>query len=104
MMEIEEFDVGKRISDLRKLKGYSVNKLANLSGVSQSYLRDVELGKKNPTVTILSYICRALNISLKEFFDDDTVGKLQNSLTGKIYKLTPKQKDALERFIDTIIK
>ena len=49
-------DVGKHIKHYRTLKGYSVNKLANLSGISQSYLRDIELGNKNPTVEILSYI------------------------------------------------
>ena len=62
-------DIGKRISFFREAKGYSVNKLATLSGISQSYLRDVELGKKNPTVEILSYLCGALDISLQEFFD-----------------------------------
>ena len=58
-------DVGKRISLFRESKGYSVNKLATLSGISQSYLRDVELRKKNPTVEIISYLCDALDISLK---------------------------------------
>ena len=51
----------------RHRKNYSVNKLATLSGISQSYLRDIELGNKNPTIEILSYICEALNISLREF-------------------------------------
>ena len=47
-------DVGSRITSLRTAKHYTVNKLATLAGISQSYLRDVELGKKNPTVEILS--------------------------------------------------
>ena len=42
--------VGERVTLFRQNKGYSVNKLANLSGVSQSYLREIELGKRNPTV------------------------------------------------------
>ena len=59
-------NVGKRITFSHR-KNYSVNKLATLSGISQSYLRDIELGNKNPTIEILSYICEALNISLREF-------------------------------------
>ncbi|MBQ2420406.1 MAG: helix-turn-helix transcriptional regulator, partial [Clostridia bacterium] len=43
-------DIGSRITQLRKAKGISTNKLSNLAGVSQSYLREVEMGKKNPTV------------------------------------------------------
>ena len=54
-------NVGKRITFFRTAKNYSVNKLATLSGISQSYLRDIELGNKNPTIEILSYICEALN-------------------------------------------
>ena len=50
-------EVGKRIVELRERKNISTNKLANLAGISQSYLRDIEMGKKNPTVEMLSYIC-----------------------------------------------
>lgn len=49
-------DVGKQITFFRTEKGYSVNKLATLSGISQSYLREIELGNKNPTVEILTYL------------------------------------------------
>ena len=52
----ESFDVSKRITYLRTQKNYSVNKLANAAGISQSFLRDVELGNKNITVEYLSYI------------------------------------------------
>lgn len=38
-----------------------------MAGISQSYLRDVELGNKNPTVEVLSYLCDALGISLLDF-------------------------------------
>ena len=98
-------ETGKRITYFRTQKNYSVNKLANLAVISQSYLRDIELGNKNPTIEILSYICDALNISLKDFFDDDLPTQIKNEpLIGKIYQLTPKQKKALEQFIDTIIQ
>ena len=60
--------VGKRIVELRQQRKLTTNKLANLAGVSQSYLREVELGNKNPTVEFLSYICHGLHISLHDFF------------------------------------
>ena len=73
-------NIGEKITYYRKKKNYSVNKLANLAGISQSYLRDIELGNKNPTIEFLSYICEALNISLKDFFDDDTPSLLDDPL------------------------
>ena len=76
------------ISEQKKL---STNKLANLAGVSQSYLRDVELGNKNPTVEFITLLCRALGISLAEFFSEDTASTLINDpLITRIYRLTPQ--------------
>ena len=91
-------EVGKRIAFFRTSKGYSVNKLANLSGVSQSYLREVELGNKNPTVEFLSVLCATLGVSLKEFFDDQPA----DPLISKIYQLTPRQRKALGDFLDSL--
>lgn len=96
-------DIGKRIEYFRKQKGYSVNKLANLSGVSQSYLRDIELENKNPTVAFLTIVCTALGISLQDFFnDDDTISIANNPLLQRIYKLNPEQQEALIKFLDTL--
>jgi len=98
-------DIGKRITYLRTEKKYSVNKLANLAGISQSYLRDIELGNKNPTVELLSWICEALELSLKDFFDEQyTKNMLNDPLLSKIYSLTPTQREALLAFLDTMME
>ena len=91
-------EIGKRITFFRTSKGYSVNKLANLSGVSQSYLREVEFGNKNPTVEFLSVLCDTLGITLREFFDDQPA----DPLISKIYKLSPHQRKTLGDFLDSI--
>lgn len=92
-----------RIKYLRKEKGYSVTKLAYIAGVSQSYLRDVELGKKNPTVNTLTLICDALGITLKDFFDDSISDSIeQTPLMRRIFQLTKEQQNALLAFLNTI--
>lgn len=96
-------NVGKRITFFRTAKGYSVNKLATLSGISQSYLRDIELGNKNPTVELLSYICDALCITLQEFFDTGTKPSfLEEPLIKLIYQLTPVQRETLMAFLSSM--
>ena len=98
-------DITTRITFLRTAKGYTVNKLANLSGISQSYLRDIELGKKNPTIEVLSLLCDALGISLLDFFDDSTQTRItEDSLLQKIYRLTPEQQKAIENLIDSFLQ
>lgn len=96
-------DIGKRIHDLRTEKGITVNKLANNAGVSQSYLRDVELGLKQPTVLYLSYICDALNVSLPEFFSDKRpVDCTTLQLLHEIKELSEEQRTALLAFLRTL--
>ena len=65
---VRQMDVAKRITQLRTEKNITVNRLANLSGLSQGFVRQVELGKQNPTIESLNLICEALDISLSDFF------------------------------------
>lgn len=91
-------DIGQRIKELKEKKHMTTNALANKAGVSQSYLRDVELGKKNPTVEMLSYICDALGISLYNFFTDD-IQNISPFLLSAINLLTETEQIKLSEFI-----
>lgn len=94
------FDVGGRIKYFRTKRGLTVNGLANLAGISQSYLRDIELGNKTPTIEYIEYICDALKISLVTFFD---INDESEPLNKKILGLTDKQKRKLAEFLDSIV-
>jgi len=97
-------NIGKRIAHFRTAKGLTVNKLANLSGISQSYLRDIELGKNsNPSVEILDCLCTTLGITLKDFFDtEDSLSFTNDPLMLEIYQLTPHQKEKLLTFLHSL--
>ena len=88
-------DVHARIKALREERGYTVNKLANLAGISQGFMRDIELGNKKPGIDTLSYICDALHISLCDFFDDEPLSQKEAELMQEINKLTASQRNAL---------
>ena len=92
-------NIGNRIKFFREKKKITVNRLANLAGISQSYLRDLELGKKQPTVEYLSYICDAVGITLETFFTEE---KATDTLEEELKKLSKEQKDALLNFLKTI--
>ncbi|MBQ7548385.1 MAG: helix-turn-helix transcriptional regulator [Clostridia bacterium] len=91
-------NIGKRITELREDKKITTNRLANMAGISQSYLRDIELGGKNPTVEILSYICDALNISLSDFFTE-TQSDIPVQLLSAVKMLNREEQEALALFI-----
>lgn len=92
--------IGDLIKQFRTEQDLSVNRLAELAGISQSYLRDIELNKKNPTVTTVSSICDALHISLAEFFDEYCNHTSNvDSLIREIRRLKPEQRKLLEAFL-----
>lgn len=101
-----EINIGKRIAYFRTSKGFTVNYLANISGISQSYLREIEMGRySNPSADVLDVLCNTLGISLKEFFDTDTeLQDMNDSLLKEIAQLTPEQRDLLRLFLKSIHK
>ncbi len=94
-------NVGLRIKELREKKGLTVNRLANMAGISQSYLRDVELGNKNPTVETLSYFCDALSVSLKDFFSESP-DEINPFLKSALSKLSEEQQLMLAEFLKSL--
>lgn len=94
-------EISERIITLREARGFSTNKLANRAGISQSYLREIEMGKKNPTVEILSYICDALNVSLSDFFAEDNATVVP-ILATEIKRLSEHQQIKLAEWLHTM--
>lgn len=92
-------NVGERIRYFREKQDLSQNMLAELSGLSQSHLRRVELGQSRITVDHLEMVCDALNISLRDFFDTQTVGQ---DFSSAISNLSPKQKQLLLDFLNSL--
>ena len=80
-------DIANRITEYKDLKGLSSYKLSKLSGVSQTYIREIEAGTKHPTVEILNKILSALNITWGEFFNETD---------------SPEYSPELRRLIDTV--
>ncbi len=60
-----------RINNLCKEKHITINKLCTICGITQSTIANLKVRQKTnvSTLTILR-ICRGLNISLQDFFND----------------------------------
>lgn len=96
-------NVAQRLIYFREKKGITTNKLANLAGISQSHLREIELGKRSPTIETLSYFCDALGIGLGEFFNESD-SELSPFLINALKKLSAEEQDGLAHFINTLKK
>lgn len=55
--------IGKNIAEIRKKRGYSLTELAELSGISKSYLSNIERNiNNNPSIEVLQKIAKVLNV------------------------------------------
>ena len=69
--------VGQRIRNYRTQKGFSQEKLAELSGCHPTYIGQLERGEKNATLESIERITSALQISLSTLFE-----KIDNNNDG----------------------
>lgn len=60
--------LGKNISNIRKLKGYSQLDLGLKIDMEKSNLSAIENGRQNPTSLTLKKIADALEVTIKDFF------------------------------------
>ena len=62
-MDNRNIEVGQRITELRKKRNYTREKLAEFADISVQFLADIEKGRKGMTVNTLRKIAATLNVS-----------------------------------------
>ena len=60
--------LGARIRELRKARGLSLARLAAECACSQSFLSQLERGLTSVSIPVLGTICKALSVTLSDFF------------------------------------
>ena len=70
-----------RIIELCKNKNITINKLATISGVTQSTLNNITSGRNNSTtISTIKKLCDGLNISIEDFFCSDLFRNLEQEI------------------------
>ena len=70
-----------RILELCNARQITVNRLATLSGVTQSTLNNIVSGRNNSTtVSTVKKLCDGLGITITEFFDSTTFSALDQEI------------------------
>ena len=73
--------VANRIIELCNQKNIAINALANMAGISPSTLYSVLNEKsQNPGIVTIKKLCDGLEISLREFFDDDIFEDIEQEI------------------------
>ncbi|MBR1907829.1 helix-turn-helix transcriptional regulator [bacterium] len=98
--------LGKRLRELRKKKGYSQEKIAELVNIDPTTISNIENGKNYPSLINLENIINILGISFLDIFDfehknskEDLIDEINNAL-----KQNPEKIEDCYKVIMALIK
>lgn len=104
-MENTKLALGKRIRELRVQKGLTQEKFAELLGIDQRSVSNIECGNTFPSKTLFK-IAEVLEIRLKDLFDFEYLtlsdSQMIEKIQAKISKLPPEYLKLLFRFVDIL--
>lgn len=73
--------VKERILELYREKNLSVNKLSNMSGVTQSTVNNIVSGRNHSaTVATIKKLCDGMGITIEEFFNSELFRGLEQEI------------------------
>lgn len=73
--------VKKRILELCNERKISINKLSNMSGVTQSTVNNIVSGRnRSATISTIKKLCDGLGITIEDFFNSELFRDLEQEL------------------------
>lgn len=105
-----EVDVGERLRELRRFRRATLRTIADRSGLSESFLSQVERGRSSASIASLRKIADALGVTMADLFGPDGVPgpkvlrrherpTLAFGVLGKKALLTPRPLHHFEVFV-----
>jgi len=61
--------LARNLRKLRQAKGVSQEAFADEAGLHRTYISDLERGSRNPTITVVEKIARALEVPIGKLLD-----------------------------------
>ena len=73
--------VRERILELCRERDISINRLSSMSGVTQSTVNNIVIGRnRSTTISTIKKLCDGLGITIEEFFHSDLVRELEQEI------------------------
>ena len=100
-------DISERLKSIRVAKNMSVYKLSQLSGVSETHIRDLERGDRNPSIDTLCRLVEPMGVPVSELFTESnnmTVLSDEEKALLDCYRMLSKDKaDSLLVFLKKLV-
>ncbi len=98
-MDIQNIEVGKRITELRFKRGYTREKLSELADISVQFLADIEKGRKSMTIATLRKLSSALLVTTDYIVNGTPVQDKNSDIISILDSLSDKNKKQAEKIL-----
>ena len=101
------FNAQNRIRQLMAERGWTIYRLAQESGLSQTTISNIFKRNNQPSLPTVNAICDACGITLAQFFTENDPANspnAKNELDNSVAALKEDQREALAAFIKTIVE
>lgn len=103
-MVYNRLEVGQRLRNMRKDKGYTVEKIAVKMEVSVSHINQIERGSRNMSLDMLFKYLSVLETDPNSILIDKPVNNDENVIEMRLRKLPMQEQNYLRKVIDYMIK
>lgn len=100
-------DINAHLKQIIQQRGWSEYRLAKECGLSESTIANIFRRNCTPSFSTLEIICKALGVSLSQFFVEDNIVALtseEKALIDKWAMLTPEQKGIFLQVLELLCK
>ena len=97
MSELKKL-LGRRIQELRKVRGIKQETLAEMISIAPRNLSNIETGRCFPSPDNIEKIAKVLEVKIKELFDFEHQQDDKELMTEIIQRIKPLDRDRLQDF------
>ena len=97
-------EIGKRITDRRKSLGWTQEELADRGNLTPQFVSYAESGKRAMRPENLLKLSSTLGVSADFLLSGDIIDKDMLLMSDKLRRLTPEQRNIIEKIIDECLE
>lgn len=102
-MKSPDHQLGYRLKAAREERNLTQERLAEIIGITPGYLSEIENKKTIPSFTILSSLCRTLNLSLDDIIYHTESDSARN-ISRLVSQCNEKQQKVIEAMIEAMLR
>lgn len=99
MKDAKEMTAGTRVMQLRTEKKYTREQLADMAGISEKFLYEIENNKKGFSATTLVKLSRALNVSMEYIMIGNDYRKSESEFVATLEHFKPHTLEKVDRLL-----